>query len=115
VETRFDVGTSFIIVSGAVRLRSLGDDVITLRVVDALVVRLLGIVIEEEEEEEVTNRGGEVGFFWKRLRIDIIILLIKKQRIIQSLVLTQYALFDVHHLVIIRFLEYPNAYNPTVT
>jgi hypothetical protein len=41
--------------------------------------------------------------------------LIKKQRIIQSLVLTQYALFDVHHLVIIRFLEYPNAYNPTVT
>ncbi len=65
IETRFDGGTFFIVVSGAVRLRSLGDDVvITLRVVGEVVVTILEVVVEEEQ---VTDRVGEVDFFWKRL------------------------------------------------
>jgi hypothetical protein len=65
VETRFGSGTSFVIVSGAVRLRSLGDDLVTLPVSDELI--LLVVVIEEQ----TTDRGGEIGCFWKRLKTDI--------------------------------------------
>jgi hypothetical protein len=57
VETRFGSGTSFVIVSGAVRLRSLGDDLVTLPVSDELI--LLVVVIEEQ----TTDRGGEIGCF----------------------------------------------------
>jgi hypothetical protein len=43
----------------------LGDDVvITLRVVGEVVVTILEVVVEEEQ---VTDRVGEVDFFWKRL------------------------------------------------
>jgi hypothetical protein len=43
----------------------LGDDVTTLRVVGELVVTLLVVVTEEEQ---ATDRDGEIGFFWKRLK-----------------------------------------------
>jgi hypothetical protein len=89
-------------ISGAVRLRSLGDDdVITFRVVDALVVTVLVVVIEEEQ---VTDRVGEFGFFWKRLMMKIISFIDSKKK--NFSILTQDALFDVHYLVIILCLEY---------
>jgi len=66
-ETRFDGGASFMVVSGAVRLRALGDDVITLRLTDEL--RVFVLVVVTEEEEEMIDRGGEIVFFWKRLKM----------------------------------------------
>jgi hypothetical protein len=53
-ERRFDGGEPFIIWSGTGRLRSLGDELITLRV---------GV----DDNELATDRGGEIGFFLKRL------------------------------------------------
>jgi hypothetical protein len=54
------------VVSGAVRLRALEDDVITLRLTDEF--RVFVLVVVTEEEEETIDRGGEIVFFWKRLK-----------------------------------------------
>ena len=57
-DKRLDGGVSLAIVEGAVRFRSLFNDVMTFREVVALVVPLSAVAID---------RGGEIGFFWKRL------------------------------------------------